>query len=214
MEKKDYSRLECRIKRRNRMIPCVFLIDASREPAMACIFDPRTRESLDHARIYGPRALKTHAYNFAYIESRDGGPLLEKRPSNRHEAEAFTRAILENAEAISREEYFRELELVIWPPQREWEIPQGGVKRAALSRDPVSAPISAFRTALADEGGMFLTAFSPQEGPSPRFEGPAREGKRGSERKAIIREMVRLMESMELEDLRELLRFSRMLLED
>ncbi len=214
MESTGFFRLECLVKRRNRMVPCVFLIDAGKEPALACVFNPRTGESLDHRKVSGPRPLKTHSYNFAYIESRDGRPLVEKRAANRHDAEGFARAILENASPLSREEYLEQLGSIIWPPQwakeelapaammyPEWkdfhpslEMPRSHGKRDALPADPPY------------ERMHLLFSAPPEVRKAP--------GRPSNERKLIIREMMRLMESMDLEDLRELIRFSRMLLED
>ncbi len=123
-----YLRLDCRIKRYNRVNPASFIIDAGREPAAAAVFDRRSHESLDHRKGQGPRPLKTHAYNFSYIEDDQGKALVRERASNRQEAEAFAEAIMGAAKAISREAYLEELDRVIWPAyakeepgMRDWQ---------------------------------------------------------------------------------------------
>jgi hypothetical protein len=209
-----YLRLECRVRRRNRVIPCVFLIDATREPYMAAVFDPRTGESLDHRKVRNPRPLKTHAYNFSHIEDLKGRALVEKRAENREEAESFVRALTKNAVPMTRNEYFAQLESIVWPPpQFEGPAVQGEVERAVRAGSEPPQPFFSFGERAAP------ASFKADNLPLALMmkTGAGRQGRAGpaaSERKALIREIIRLLEMMDLDDLRELLRFSRMMLDE
>jgi|GEM_PF-3148642 len=213
METNEYKKLECRIRRRNMVTPCVFLIDSTREPYLAAVFDPRTRESLDHRKVRSPRPLKTHAYNFSYIEDLKGEALVERRAMNSREAESFVQILTRSARPITRREYYAELESIIWPPPLE--------QRAGLpSRGRRAAPVSEMSL-------DHHLAFDRIEGPSfmkgepilgftidPRVKRAHLSYAEAHERKAIIKEIIHLLETMDRDDLRLVLRFSRMLLEE
>ena len=213
MKKNEYKKLDCRIRRRNKVTPCVFLIDATREPYLAAVFDPRTRESLDHRKVRSPRPLKTHAYNFSHIEDLEGEVLVERRALNSREAESFVQVLTQRARPITRNEYFAELESIVWPPPPEQGVGlPGGRRRAApvseMSRDP--------HLAVNRAEALPFMEMEPTLGfmISPGIKRTRLSYEEARERKAVIREIIHLLEMMDQDDLRLVLRFSRMLLEE
>lgn len=211
-----YMRLDCRIKRYNRINPASFIIDAAREPAAAAVFDRRTYESLDHRKGQGPRPLKTHAYNFSYIEDDEGKALIGVRAANREEAEAFAVKIMEAAKSISREAYLEELDRVIWPQSvreepgmRSWQARakslQGGL--------PLQRDSAAYESEPARESYLRMQQTISPLSISSSLPPEQKKSSRAGERKDLVKETVRLMEQMDLDDMRSLYRYALLLLE-
>jgi hypothetical protein len=210
----EYLRLDCRIKRYNRMTPASFIIDAVREPAAAAVFDRRSHESLDHRKGQGPRPLKTHAYNFSYIEDDQGKALVGERASNRQEAEAFAETIMGAAKAIPREAYLEELDRIIWPLYVKDEPGMRGLQsRVMMLQDRMDEPPPNVRFKMnRDAGPSIPQSYGiPSQGDVDASEAPASE--RG-DRKYLLKETLRLMERMDRDDLRSLYRYALMLLNE
>lgn len=217
MEEK-YLRLDCRIKRYNRMNPASFIIDAEREPAAAAVFDRRSHESLDHRKGQGPRPLKTHAYNFSYIEDERGKPLVRERASNREEAEAFADTIMQAAAAISREAYLEELDRVIWPPyskeepgMRGWQSRVQALKRDMGEPPPAHAMMN-FSASVPRSMGRSRKVSEDVYNAVEELYGNTSSEK--ADRKYLVKETLRLMEKMDRDDLRSLYRYALMLLNE
>jgi len=209
----DYLRLDCRIKRYSNLSPASFIIDAERKPPAAAVFDRRSHESLDHRKVQSPRPLKTHAYNFSYIEDERGRVLVRKRAANREEAEAFAATIIRAAAAISRESYLEDLDRVIWPPRPQEEPGMSGwesrlqapqAPREYLQRD-FFMPSRMFQHDMSlyefSRNARGLVDAHPEEASLDK-----------GERKYLVKETLRLMEKMDRDDLHSLYRFAQILL--
>lgn len=188
----SYKKLEARIKRRNRRIRAVFLMDTAEAPIPTAVYDVETNESLDSIRGTGPRPLKTHAYQFSYLEDAKGRPLLEGRVTNAHEAEAFAKRILKAAHAITREQYLRELDAMIWPQER-----------TRLNHIDSALSSKSFALMRDIEHPMLRL-------PSIALPAPSEE----STRKKLIRDIIELVPELSEEDMRSLLKYAQLLHEE
>lgn len=115
----NYLRLDCIIMKWNKPIPAVFLIDPDSKSTQTAVYDKGNYRSLDNKKGRGPRPLRTHAYNFSRIDDENGKTLIAERADNAAKAAAFAGTMLAAAVGITRNEYFSELERIIWPGMYE-----------------------------------------------------------------------------------------------
>jgi hypothetical protein len=177
------------------MDPTRFIIYATEDTAVAAVVDPRTYESLDHRKWTGPRPLKTLAYNFGYIFDNKGKVLVDKRATNKDESDAFARCIMKAAVEISREEYLKEMDRVIWPPKSS----------DALRSRTASTPIAENRLySIKLRSDSSPAEDSHVELASALYKKMSRELSPESKREELIQKINMMMRQMDSDDLEKL----------
>lgn len=200
---KQYLKLDGRIKRWNRWIPSIFLMDTNKPSIPTAICEEMSYRSLDNRRAFGPRPLKAHAYNLGHVEDIDGEILNESRARNSEEAEEFAGRVLEAAREIPKADYLQEMDKVIWPERDEAGEREATVEAPHAEEEQPASYYSEERALLPEE---IIQRAAKLE----RVSSPSRAA---LSRKDLVKDLVELLDSMDEEDLVSLVRFARLLTE-
>jgi len=200
-----YKVLDCRIKRWNRMDPTRFIIYANEDTAIAAVVDPRTYESLDHRKWTGPRPLKTLAYNFAYIFDNKGKVLVDKRATNKDESDAFSRSILKAGVEISREDYLKEMDRVVWPSKSS---------DALLMRSISPSSTNNVLLRMGEHANLLPAADYASSISDVRYSETPKKLSSESKRESLIQKINRMMRQMDSDDLERLYSYTSKIVED